>query len=98
MLFMEEHAEAVLPAMKARRDQCDAMFGCMSAPEIVKLTRVGRLNMDGSKRGAFDFLKKLRGKNPQRDRRRGATRDAAAAFRKSFASSPARRRTCAPIS
>ena len=61
MLFMEEHAEAVLPAMKARRDNCDAMLGCMSAPAIVKLTRVGRLDMSGSKRGAFDFLKKLRG-------------------------------------
>jgi len=65
MLFMEEHAEAVLPAMKARRDACDAILGCMSAPQIVKLTRVGRLNMDGTKRGAFDFLKKLRGKNPR---------------------------------
>ncbi len=61
MLFMEEHAETVMPAMLARRDHCDAILGCMSAPQIVKLTRVGRLNMDGAKRGAFDFLKKLRG-------------------------------------
>jgi magnesium chelatase subunit H len=63
MLFMEEHAQAVLPALQARRDQCDAIVGCMSAPEIVKLTRLGRFNMDGSKRGALDFLKKLRGKS-----------------------------------
>ena len=61
MLFMEDHAQAVLPAIRARRDHCDAVLCCMSAPEIVKLTRVGRFNMDGSKRGAFDFLKKLRG-------------------------------------
>ncbi len=61
MLFMEEHAQAVLPAILARRDHCDAVFGCMSAPEIVKMTRAGRLNMDGTKRGAFDFLKRLRG-------------------------------------
>ena len=61
MLFMEEQAQAVLPAIQARRDACDAVIGCMSAPEIVKLTRIGRFNMDGSKRGAFDFLKKLRG-------------------------------------
>ena len=40
---------------------CDAVIGCMSAPKIVKLTRIGRFNMDGSKRGAFDFLKQLRG-------------------------------------
>ena len=63
MLFMEEHAEAVRPAILARRAECDAVVGCMSAPEIVKLTRIGSFNMDGSKRGAFDFLKKLRGKS-----------------------------------
>jgi magnesium chelatase subunit H len=61
MLFMEEHAQAVLPAIRARRDHCAAVLGCMSAPEIVKLTRLGRFNMDGVKRGPFDFLKKLRG-------------------------------------
>ncbi len=61
MLFMEDHAQAVLDAIRARRDQCDAVLGCMSAPEIVKLTRVGRFNMDGSKRTALDFLKRLRG-------------------------------------
>jgi magnesium chelatase subunit H len=63
MLFMEEHAQAVLPAIRARRDHCDAVVGCMSAPDIVKLTRIGRFNMDGSKRNAFDFLKRLRGAN-----------------------------------
>src|ERR1700761_6414259 len=33
----------------------------MSEPNIVKLTRIGRFNMDGSKRGALDFLKRPRG-------------------------------------
>src|ERR1700733_2703769 len=61
MLFMEEHAQAVLPAIRARRDDCDAVVGCMSAPDIVKLTRLGRFSMDGAKGGAFGFLKKLRG-------------------------------------
>jgi magnesium chelatase subunit H len=61
MLFMEEHAQAVLPAIRARRDHCDAVLGCMSAPDIVKLTRIGRFNLDGSKQGAFHFLKRLRG-------------------------------------
>jgi magnesium chelatase subunit H len=67
MLFMEEHAEAVLPAIRARRDSCDAVLGCMSAPEIVKLTRLGRFNMDGTKRGALDFLKRLRGSSKASD-------------------------------
>ena len=39
----------------------------MSAPEIVKLTRVGRFNMDGTKRGALDFLKRLRGSSKPAD-------------------------------
>jgi len=63
MLFMEEHAEAVVPAIRARRDSAAAVIGCMSAPDVVKLTRIGSFNMDGTKRGAFDFLKKLRGKS-----------------------------------
>ena len=61
MLFMEEHAQAVHSAIQARRDTCDAVLGCMSEPNIVKLTRIGRFNMDGSKRGALGFLKRLRG-------------------------------------
>ena len=37
MLFMEDHIQAVLPALQARRDQCDAMIGCMSAGEVIRL-------------------------------------------------------------
>ena len=45
---------------------CDAMVGCMSASEVMKLTRLGRFDMDSTQGGALDFLKQLRGK------RRGA--------------------------
>lgn len=62
MMFTQEHVDAVLPDLLARRDSCDAMIGCMSASQIVRLTRIGRFNMDGSKRGALDFLKRLRGR------------------------------------
>ncbi|MBX9931793.1 MAG: magnesium chelatase subunit H [Methylobacterium sp.] len=62
MLFMDEHVRAILPALLDRRPHCDAMIGCLSAGDVVKTTRLNRLNMDGSKRGALDFLKKLRGK------------------------------------
>ena len=34
----------------------------LSASEIAKTTRLNRFDMDGSKRSALDFLKKLRGK------------------------------------
>ncbi|MEE7465793.1 magnesium chelatase subunit H [Methylobacterium oryzae] len=65
MLFMDEHVRAILPALAARREACDAMVGCLSAGEVVKTTRLGRFDMSGTKRSALDFLKKLRGKPGQ---------------------------------
>ncbi|MGB0129645.1 MAG: magnesium chelatase subunit H [Rhodocyclaceae bacterium] len=61
MLFMEEHIRTVLPALEARRDHCDAMIVCMSAGEVVRLTRAGKFTMDGSQGGALSLLKRLRG-------------------------------------
>ena len=59
MLFVEDHINAVMPALLARRDKCDAMVGCMSAAEVVKLTRMGSLVMGGPQTGALAFLKRL---------------------------------------
>lgn len=65
MLFMEDHIQPVLSALQARRDGCDAMIGCMSAAEVVKLTRLGGFKMDGSQKSPLAFLKRLRGKPAQ---------------------------------
>jgi magnesium chelatase subunit H len=62
MLFMEDHFLPVLPALRARRDRCDAMLCLVSASEVSKLTRMGRLDMDKPATGPMAFLKKLRGK------------------------------------
>lgn len=61
MLFLDEHIRAVLPDLIARRDSCDAMLCCMSAGEVVKLTRVGRFNMSAEALGVIGWLKRLRG-------------------------------------
>jgi magnesium chelatase subunit H len=61
MLFLEDHINAVLPALAARRDACDAMLCCMSAGEVMRLTRLGRFSMQGEARGAIALLKRLRG-------------------------------------
>ena len=61
MLFLEDHIRAVMPALQARRDHCDAMVCCLSASEVVKLTRIGKFKMDGEAGGALAMLKKLRG-------------------------------------
>ncbi|MGJ4963225.1 magnesium chelatase subunit H [Bradyrhizobium sp. HKCCYLRH3061] len=63
MLFMEDHIQPVLPALAARRDHCDAMIGCLSAGEVVRLTRLGKLTMSGSATGVLGLLKRLRGSN-----------------------------------
>ena len=65
MLFMEPHIKAILPALSARRDDCDAMVCCMSAGEVMKLTRMGRFDMGSEPKGAAALLKKLRGKSRQ---------------------------------
>ena len=61
MLFMEDQVRAVLPALTARREHCDAMLGVLSAGEIVKLTKLGTFRMDGSDKGPLAMLKRLRG-------------------------------------
>jgi magnesium chelatase subunit H len=61
MLFLDDHIRAVLPALVARRDHCDAMLCCMSAGEVVRLTRLGRFDMSAEARGITGLLKRLRG-------------------------------------
>ena len=61
MLFMEDHIQAVLPWLQARRDLCDAMVCCMSAGEVTRLTRVGRFDMSAPQKGPMALLKRLRG-------------------------------------
>ncbi|MBV9654886.1 MAG: cobaltochelatase subunit CobN, partial [Acetobacteraceae bacterium] len=64
MLFLEDHIRAVLPALAARRDACDAMLCCLSAGEVMRLTRLGRFTMAGEARGPLALLKRLRGGKP----------------------------------
>ena len=61
MLVMEEHVKPILPALQARRDHCDAMMSCMSAAEVMRLTRMGGFSMDGKQGGPMALLKRLRG-------------------------------------
>ncbi|PKU23648.1 magnesium chelatase subunit H [Telmatospirillum siberiense] len=61
MLFMEDHIRAILPALEARREQCDAMIVTMSAAETVKLTKMGAFRADAPQTGTLALLKKLRG-------------------------------------
>ncbi len=61
MLFLDDHIRAVLPALQARRESCDAMVCLMSASEVVKLTRMGSYRMDAEPTGLMALIKKMRG-------------------------------------
>ncbi|MEM7089151.1 MAG: magnesium chelatase subunit H [Pseudomonadota bacterium] len=61
LLFLEEHITAILPALQARRDDCDAMLGIIADAQIVKLTRMGSLDMAAPSSGALKLLRRLRG-------------------------------------
>ena len=64
MLFLEDHFLPLLPALKARRDHCDAMVCALSAGEVTKLTRMGKFDMAAPATRAMALLKRLRGKPP----------------------------------
>ena len=72
MLFLESHIEAVRSALSERRENCDAMICCMSAPEIMRLTRMGKFRMDTEATGAMGLLKRLRGGGDKTGRSAGA--------------------------
>ncbi len=61
MLFLEEHIQAILPDLEARREHCDAMIGFIAAGEIIRLTRIGGFRMDAPQKGPLALLKRLRG-------------------------------------
>ncbi|WP_208352238.1 magnesium chelatase subunit H [Pseudaestuariivita rosea] len=61
LLFIEEHINAILPDLKARRDACDAVIGMIADRQIVELTKMGDLDMSKPASGAMQLLKKLRG-------------------------------------
>ncbi|MEO0751945.1 MAG: cobaltochelatase subunit CobN, partial [Pseudomonadota bacterium] len=61
LLFLEEHIKAILPDLEARRDACDAMVGIIADAQIVKLTRMGTLDMAAPESATRRLLKKLRG-------------------------------------
>ena len=61
LLFIEEHVTACLPELQAARARCDAFVGVIADPQIVKLTRMGDLDMAKPASGIAKIMKKLRG-------------------------------------
>ncbi|MCB5198982.1 cobaltochelatase subunit CobN [Loktanella sp. TSTF-M6] len=60
LLFLEEHTRAILPSLIARRDGCAAMVNMIADGEIVRLTKMGELDMQRPATGMAALMKKLR--------------------------------------
>jgi magnesium chelatase subunit H len=61
LLFIDEHIQAVLPNLRAARERVDAFVGVIADPQVVRLTKMGDLDMAKPASGVAAFLKKLRG-------------------------------------
>jgi magnesium chelatase subunit H len=71
MLFLDDHVRMVMPALQARRADCAAMVGMMSAGEVVKLTRLKKFDMSAEATGVLGMLKRLRGSKGPRSSGKG---------------------------
>lgn len=72
MLFLEDHFQAILPDLQARRSSCDALVSLMSAAPVTKLTKLGQFDMQGPESPAMALLKRLRGNGKERNASAGA--------------------------
>lgn len=61
MLFLEDHIKGIKTALEARREDCRALVCCMSAGELVRLSRLGKFDMGAPESPTMAFLKRLRG-------------------------------------
>ncbi|MEM1387258.1 MAG: magnesium chelatase subunit H [Pseudomonadota bacterium] len=61
LLFLDEHIAAILPDLTARRDKLDAMVGIIADSQVVRLTKMGSLDMQAPQSGLSRLMKKLRG-------------------------------------
>ena len=78
LLFIEEHINAILPELQAARRHVDGFLGVIADPSIVKLTKMGDLDMSKPASGAMALLKKLK---PSKEKS-GAGKDQMAMLRR----------------
>ena len=61
LLFIEEHVAPILPDLLAARERADAFVGVIADGQIVRLTKMGDLDMSKPDSAAMQLLKSLRG-------------------------------------
>ena len=61
LLFLEEHVRQILPDLQAARERVDGMIGIIADAEIVRLTKLGGLDMSAPQSSMMQLMKRLRG-------------------------------------
>ena len=61
LLFLEEHIKPILPDLEAARDRVDGMIGVIADAQVIKLTKLGKLDMAKPASGMMALMKRLRG-------------------------------------
>jgi magnesium chelatase subunit H len=62
LLFLDDQIQAILPALQARRAECDAMVVVIADQVLVNLTKMGDVDLSKPASGAMAILKKLKPK------------------------------------
>ncbi len=60
LLFLEEHVAPILADLTAARERCDAFVGVIADGQIVRLTKMGSLDMSKPASATMQLLKKLK--------------------------------------
>jgi magnesium chelatase subunit H len=63
LLFLEEHVAPIMDDLRAVRDKVDGMIGVIADAEIIKLTKIGKLDMSKPASPMMQLLKKLKPKS-----------------------------------
>ncbi|WP_425092431.1 magnesium chelatase subunit H [Tropicimonas sp. S265A] len=66
LLFLDDQIKAILPALQARREACDAMVCVIADQLLVNLTRMGDVDLSKPASGAMAMLKKLKPKTKKK--------------------------------
>ena len=74
LLFLEEHVKPIIDDLHAARDRVDGMIGVIADGEIIKLTKLGKLDMSAPASGLMKILKTLKPKSKASETEKGEKR------------------------
>lgn len=74
LLFLEEHIAPIMDDLQAARDRVDGIVGVIADAQIIKLTKLGKLDMSKPASGMMKILKSLKPKSTDSEVEKGEKR------------------------